>query len=340
MLKMTTINDIAKATGVAKSTVSNVFSGKKFVSPDIREKVLAAAEKMEYTPNFYARVLSHKNESNILGLFLENNEADGGFQPYYDTLIRSLTIEAAKHGFSLLIYFGLSNQDMACNLKPGRSPIDAAILVSPSTGDERLSKISSSLIPFVVIGNPKGLFGGKEGNSIDTDNVGLVRRIVLEMKHQGCKKIAMINSNQTLTITQDRDEGFNEVISLDSKVKGNIFYSAHSTKEDGYYYASRALKDGADAIICANGFIASGVYEAIGDLNLKIGTDVKVFSLGYSHSNDLSFTPSLSFAAQDYEEFAKQAVDLIVDDIGNKSAPKSVIISSKIHYNDSFGEQK
>ncbi|MFA6620406.1 MAG: LacI family DNA-binding transcriptional regulator, partial [Bacilli bacterium] len=204
----------------------------------------------------------------------------------------------------------------------------------------RLSKISSSLIPFVVIGNPKGLFGGKEGNSIDTDNVGLVRRIFLEMKRQGCKKITMINSNQTLTITQDRDEGFNEAANSDKIAKGEIFYSAHSTKEDGYYYASRALKDGADAIICANGFIASGAYEAIGDAGLKVGTDVKVFSLGYSHSNDLSFAPSLSYAAQDYAEFARQAVDLIVDDIANKSAPKSVIISSKIHYNDSFVEPK
>lgn len=337
---MTTIKDIAKAAGVAKSTVSNVFSGKKFVSPDIREKVLATSEKMEYSPNFYARVLSQKKETNILGLFLENNEADGGFQPYYDTLIRSLTIESAKHGFSLLIYFGLSNQEMACNLKPGRSPIDAAILVSPSTGDERLSKIGTSIIPFVVIGNPKGLFGGREGSCIDTDNIGLVRRIVLEMKQSGCKNIAMINSNQSLTITQDRDEGFNEAIAKDKKCAGEIFYSAHSTKEDGYYYASRALKAGSDAIICANGFIASGVYEAVADLKLKIGQDIKVFSLGYSHSNDLVFEPSLSFAAQDYEEFARQAVSLIVEGIANNTTPKSVIISSKIHYNDSFSEKK
>ena len=45
---MTTINDIAKKAGVAKSTVSNVFSKKKYVSPEICERVMKICKELDF----------------------------------------------------------------------------------------------------------------------------------------------------------------------------------------------------------------------------------------------------------------------------------------------------
>ena len=48
-------NDVAKRAGVAPSTVSNVINGTKFVSDDVKQRVLRAIAELEYEPNLLAR---------------------------------------------------------------------------------------------------------------------------------------------------------------------------------------------------------------------------------------------------------------------------------------------
>ena len=58
---MVTIYDIARAAGVAKSTVANALSGKGTVSEATRERILRYAQEMGYRPNVLARSLyNHK----------------------------------------------------------------------------------------------------------------------------------------------------------------------------------------------------------------------------------------------------------------------------------------
>ena len=53
-----TMAHIAERAGVALSTVSYVLSGKRTVSPEIRERVLAAVEELDYRPHRSARALA------------------------------------------------------------------------------------------------------------------------------------------------------------------------------------------------------------------------------------------------------------------------------------------
>ncbi len=52
---MVTIRDIAQACGVSIATVSNVLNGKKNVSAEMRERVMAKVREMNYTPNSVAK---------------------------------------------------------------------------------------------------------------------------------------------------------------------------------------------------------------------------------------------------------------------------------------------
>ena len=42
--------DVAKLAGVSTATVSNVFNENKYVSPELRERVLFAAKQLSYFP--------------------------------------------------------------------------------------------------------------------------------------------------------------------------------------------------------------------------------------------------------------------------------------------------
>lgn len=333
---MTTINDIAKEAGVAKSTVSNVFTGKKYVSPETASLILEIAKKNHYFPNFYASSLPKGKGTNIIGLFLESNESNGVYQPYYNSLIESLLVNGRKNGFGVLVYFGLDCSEVFERLRPGKSPINSAVLVSPLQGDEREKDLDQSLIPYVVIGNPGNGNSGYVA-SIDTDNVMLVKKIASEMLSSGCHKVCLINSHASLTISTDRVLGLNMAAKPNQSL---IFYSNHSTKEDGYYYSSRAIREGADGIICANCDIAKGVYEAAKDFNKVIGKDIKVFSLGYTYSLDGLLTPRISYARQDYDEFGKRAVECLSQSLDGKASKQKILINSDVFYLDSFSPVK
>ena len=56
--KRPTIRDVAAEAGVSKSLVSLVYSSPKSVSEKRKVKILQAAEKLGYAPNFLARSLA------------------------------------------------------------------------------------------------------------------------------------------------------------------------------------------------------------------------------------------------------------------------------------------
>ena len=67
--KSATMAQIAERAGVAPSTVSYVLSGKRVVSPLMRERVLAAIEELDYRPHGPARALA-SGASHTIALFL------------------------------------------------------------------------------------------------------------------------------------------------------------------------------------------------------------------------------------------------------------------------------
>ena len=62
---MTTIQDVARAAGVAASTVSRYLNGQLRVSPDTEAKVLEAVSELGYVPNAQARNLARKRSGEI-----------------------------------------------------------------------------------------------------------------------------------------------------------------------------------------------------------------------------------------------------------------------------------
>lgn len=93
---MVTIYDIAKAAGVAKSTVANALSGKGTVSEATRERVLQHARAMGYRPNELARSFaSHKTFTIALILPTIAN-------PFYPEIVEAIEQTAGKHDYQTL----------------------------------------------------------------------------------------------------------------------------------------------------------------------------------------------------------------------------------------------
>ena len=70
---MATIEDVAKAAGVSRSTVSYALSGKRTISLETRRRIDDAIKSLNFTPNAGARALK-TSQTMVLGLLLQFHE--------------------------------------------------------------------------------------------------------------------------------------------------------------------------------------------------------------------------------------------------------------------------
>lgn len=326
---MTKIYDVAQRAGVAKSTVSNVLTGKKFVSEDLKAKVLKACEELDYVPNFYASSLSRK-KSNIIAILLEK-KADMEQHPFYGELVISALLKAAKKKYSVLLYADDNLEQILKTLKHGSAPIDGAILMAPNIDDKRLKDIQNNSIECVIIGRPGR---GIRLDYIDVDNYNLIREICT-LLFENYTKTFLFNSKSKMTITIDRKEGFYDYLE-EKGLNASDYYveDLEGTFEEGYKLGMLYAEKDAAFITC-NSLMATGLYKAIKEKGLKVGQDVGVFSLGKSQT-DYKFEPTLTYAQQDYKIIGKKAVEMLINKFEHKDTTHCLLIKSKIKIRESI----
>ena len=110
-----TASDVAEVAGVSRSSVSRAFTEGASIHPKKQQKILEAAKKLGYQPNFFARTLgmpSQKKRSNIVAILVSDLS-----NPYESYLFEALSSALQGHG----------KQPMLLNVKQA-SDLDGAIL--------------------------------------------------------------------------------------------------------------------------------------------------------------------------------------------------------------------
>ena len=148
---MVTIVDVARAAGVAPSTVSYVISGKRRISPDTRSRVEQCIRDLGYHPHAGARALA-SSRTNVLALAV----------PLRDDLnlsvimqfVSSVVTNAREHELDLLL---LTKDDGAGELRRVASSAiaDALIVMDVESSDRRIPMLSTLDRPSVLIGLPE-----------------------------------------------------------------------------------------------------------------------------------------------------------------------------------------
>lgn len=336
---MVTITDIAQRAGVAKSTVSNALTGKKYVSEELKQRIISICDEMNYTPNFYASRLSG-NRTNIIALFLEESES-GVYHSYYNELIESCIKYLSKHGYNLLVSYNSDKRMKNSFLQKGKAPVDGAIIMAPMMKDERIVQFESDLVPCVSIGKPDN---SQSVSYVDVDNVKLVQDAVGLLASNGYKEVYLLNANKALSISQDRTAAFLKALEENGLHGGdeNVFYSTESIFEEGRDFAMSVIKKNV-AFITANVRLAEGVYAAVDSNNLEVGKSVGVFALGGKRNEKL--TPNLTYATQDYSKLAKMAARTLLRQLkkaqDDEETPQTqtAFISSKICFDTSINRK-
>jgi DNA-binding LacI/PurR family transcriptional regulator len=93
---------VAEIAGVSPVTVSRVFRNSSLVTPETRQRVLAAGQKCGYFPNAAARAIRKGRFNRIAGVVVQYGSKGTSYNPnngFFDPAVNEL----AEHGYSLVL---------------------------------------------------------------------------------------------------------------------------------------------------------------------------------------------------------------------------------------------
>ena len=94
---MATIKEVSQRAGVSSATVSHVINNTRYVSDEVRERVLKAIDELNYKPNYIARTL-RKGKSDTIGVIIPNTR-----NTYFTELAWCIEQVASKDNYRIII---------------------------------------------------------------------------------------------------------------------------------------------------------------------------------------------------------------------------------------------
>lgn len=301
-----TLKEVANLAGVSRSAVSRTFTDGASVSVKTRRKVEKAAEALGYTPNFLARSLN-TGRTKLVGL-VSNNFHNPIFLEVFDNFTRKLQDSDLR---PLLV--NLSDEtDAANSVRMLQQYSVDGVIVASSTLPPAFSKA------FRDAGMPVVHSFGRYSAAPDVSVVGINnlecgRLVARTLIDRGYREVAFLGGPPSATSTQDRFDGFREVLAGHPEITFTHSFASNYSFDAGRTEMQRLLVSGphAQAYFCGDDVLSIGVLSAIQDSKLRVPEDVGVIGL-----NDMEMAGweniNLTTIRQPIKQIIASSVELIV----------------------------
>lgn len=339
MKEKATSFDIAYQAGVSQSTVSRALRNSPLVNEETRQKIQAIAKELNYKVDKNASNLRSQHcETIALLLFEDPTNDDSAINPFFLSMLGSITRACADRGYDLLVSFQQASNDWHADFEDSNKA-DGLILLG--YGDyvdyeEKLIKLNEQGTRFVRWGaEVKDL----PIVSIGCDNFLGGKEITEHVIKQGKKHFAFLGSASTHAPEFfDRYKGHCQALKENNLViNENAQFNALYTEDAGYKAACKLLESGEkfDAICAASDLIAIGAMRALKEHNIHIPEQVAV--VGFDDIAIASFTfPPLTTVKQDTKLAGELLVNTLLEAIAGNEV-STTLISPELVVRESCG---
>jgi DNA-binding LacI/PurR family transcriptional regulator len=272
-----TLEAVAAAAGVSRSTVSRVVNGSSQVSPEVLDTVQKAIRALNYSPNRAARSLANKR---TLALALVIPEETSRFfgDPYFAAIVQGISRELDQSDYVLTLQLAQSQPSEKTIRYLTGGNVDGAFVVSHHSGNEFLATLQET-IPVVYNGRPMR-FDTLPGNSrpayfVDVDNAAAAARGTQFLIDRGRQHIGIIAGPPDMPAGADRAEGSLRVLAAAGRGVERIAYGDFSQLSGAR--AMRALLDrfpDTDSVFVASDLMATGAVSVLRERGRSVPGDV------------------------------------------------------------------
>ena len=285
--KRPTLAAVAARAGVSVSTASLAFSGSGPVSAATRERVLAAAQDLQYAgPDPRARSL-RRGRSGIIAAVLEETVLQAFRDPVKIAFLDGIAQEIAGSGWSMLLIPGAGREPTLAPSALESAAMDAVVLLgcSPHIG-QSIAITRRRSIPIVALGSTP--FPDVLSVTLDDEaaTVTLARHLHgLGHRSVGVVTLPLEESRERGALTAGWEERATIATPLDrlggarSVFQNPTVVVAGGSLVDEGLLAGRALlgsPDAPTAVIAQSDLLAAGVIRAAEELGLRVPGDVSV----------------------------------------------------------------
>ncbi|MBP2479585.1 DNA-binding LacI/PurR family transcriptional regulator [Crossiella equi] len=323
---------MAAYAGVSRSTASRALNAEAYVSPKAREKVLAAAQDLGYSPNQAARSLVTRR-TNAIALVLSEPETKVLEDPYFAEIVRGAFRELSTRGSQMLMMLVDSRDDVPGTVRfLDGGHVDGALVFASHQGDPLPTALRLLRLP-VVFG------GGRPGSAtrglhlVDFDNEGGARLAVEHLVSLGRKRIATVCGPQDQRSAVDRLTGWRKTLGLDERAVARLSEEGDFSTESGERAMTRLLSrvPKLDAVFVANDPMAAGALRALRAAGRRVPEDVAVVGFDDHRGLAEATTPPLTTVHQDPREQVRQMVDTLFQLIeGAQPTPRRQVLPVRL----------
>ncbi|MBO4507002.1 MAG: LacI family DNA-binding transcriptional regulator [Spirochaetaceae bacterium] len=334
-MKKVTIETVAKKVGVSAATVSYALSGKKKISPEVKEKIFQVIKELDYRPNVTARNLA-SSKTWTVGLYAsptQNIREDY----FFNNILAGVLDVLHEKKYQLMLYADYLDENGGLN--PDFSltqPIDGALIMNPRVDDAYIEHVKERKIPYAIIGTPEKDAG--ETYFVDSDIAAGYYAAVNYLISKGHKKIILMNGLAEYAQSENRKVGYKQAF-LDNGLEYDKSYIVNvpMVEEEGYRAFMDILKKKTDAtaVVTFNDTIAVGVLRALREQKINVPHKMAVVSAGNTMITRVH-NPTITSIDMNAYTLGSKAAELLVDVIEKRRMqPSHEIIQTHLEERES-----
>ncbi len=301
-----TILQVAAQAGLSIATVSRVLNGGKYVSESTREKVLKAAQELNYQPNYLARQL-HGHDTFVVGVVL--GLEFGTISPFALKVYEALKIELERQGYRV----------SRVKFSPDGKILTAAkayVGIGLHPDDPRYCQVKAQQAPYISVGDVLDdhfwvASNDEHGGYLATDH----------LINNGCRIIYYVCLYSDHAVSATRYQGYRRALHERGLVPAEAIEISPDTGLaglDSYRRIRELLALGVkpDAFVAFSDTVATGISMALADSGRRVPDDVQV--VGYDGIDDERYQ-SLTTIRQDVDSISVQTAELVMEAIKSGS---------------------
>lgn len=316
-----TLRDVARLAETSASTVSYVLSGKagRYISTEMRERVLAAVEQTGYIKSTPASSLHGKKRGVIAVLVPQFSNQ------YFTQLVAAIESVVEEQGYLLSICntFDDPERERDIIVKTAQQRVDGYVMIPTLEGDANTSAIRRVGVPLVTVDRPLPEVDGDHA-LVSPDNYRCGYLLGEHLAQLGHTDVAFVGWDSGFRTLDERRVGFwDGMASVHGAHQRELSVASEFSPDGGHKTVAELLRDHPELTALCLGFnvTARGAVDHLAERGMVPGQDISVGLIG---SPDWARTGQNCFTLVDPNapELGRQAALELLEILADPNAPR------------------
>lgn len=326
-----TIEEVAAAAGVSRSTVSRVVNGSTAVSSSALESVKRAIAELNYVPNRAARSLASR-QTHAIALVVPEDTTRFFGDPFFAAIVSGINARVSRSDYVLNLFIASDDPGDKTTSYVRSGSVDGAIIVSHHTSDLFIDRIAAA-VPVVYGGRP--VRERERDYYVDVDNVRGGREATAYLIERGFTRIATITGPVTMPAGVDRLQGFRQALA-EAGLEEIAVEDGNFTADGGAAAMRRILDRGErpDALFIASDLMARGALAVLGRAGIRVPDDIAI--VGFDDSPvATSVSPQLTTMRQPSFAQGEKMAEVLLDLLAGNDPKHVTVLDTELVVRDS-----